>query len=161
MLVSEHLEKVARLEEMRARLDPAEDYELWYFSGLTLCVNAMNAALHALGVTRAEHCFAHNVPVYIRETETPGVFEPIIRPFGDIEHIDDAETEALVPSELDEAKRALVWMEGIRDPSVRGELEITEAVIGGVKSACAICLQVTRTSVERAEDGCDAGGGAR
>lgn len=160
MLVSEHLEKLVRLVEMRARLDPAEDYELWYFSGLTLCVNAMNAALHALGATTAERCFAHNVPVYIRETETPGVFEPVIRPFGDIEHIEGPETEALVPAELDEAKRALIWMENIRDPSVRGELEITGAVIEGVKSACDTCLRVTRACVERTEGG-RAGSGAR
>lgn len=158
MLVNEHLDKVVRLEEMRTRLDPVEDYELWYFSGLTLCVNAMNAALHALGVTTAERCFAHNVPVYIRETETPGVVVPVIRPFGDIEHIDGPETEALVPAELDEAKRALMWMEEIRDPSVRGELEITDAVIEGVKSACDTCLQVTLASVERTENG-DAGCG--
>ncbi len=160
MLVSEHLEKVVRLEEMRARLDPAEDYELWYFSGLTLCVNAMNAALHALGITTAERCFVHNVPVYIRETETPGMYVPVIRPFGDIEHIEGPETEALVPAELDEAKRALIWMEEIRDPSVRGKLEITDAVIEGVKSACDTCLQVTLAAVERTERG-GAGGGAR
>ena len=160
MLVSEHLEKLARLVEMRARLDPAEDYELWYFSGLTLCVNAMNAALHAVGATKAERCFAHNVPVYIRETETPGVFEPVIRPFGDIEHIDGPETDALVPAELDEAKRALIWMENIRDPSVRGELEITDAVIEGVKSACETCLRVTRACVEGTEGG-HAGSGAK
>ena len=153
MLVSEHLEKIIRLEEMRARLDPAEDYELWYFSGLTLCVNAMNAALHALGATTAERCFAHNVPVYICETETPGMFVPAIRPFGDIEHIDGAETEALVPAELDEAKRALIWMEAIRDSSVRGELEVTDAVIGGVKSACETCLRVTLACVKRADGG--------
>ncbi|MCZ0951003.1 MAG: hypothetical protein OXJ56_00345 [Rhodospirillaceae bacterium] len=159
MLVSEHLEKLARLEEMRARLDPADDYELWYFSGLTLCVNAMNAALHTLGATTAERCFAHNVPVYIRETETPGVFEPVIRPFGDIEHIEGPETEALVPAELDEAKRALIWMEDIRDPSVRGELEITDAVIEGVRSACDTCVRVASACVERT-DGGGADGGA-
>ncbi len=159
MLVNEHLEKVARLEEMRARLDPTEDYELWYFSGLTLCVNAMNAALHALGVTTAERCFVHNVPVYIRETEPPGSFVPVIRPFGDIEHIEGPETEALIPAELDEAKRALIWMEEIRDPSVRGELEVTDAVVEGVKSACDTCRQVTLAAVERSEDS-GAGGGA-
>ena len=153
MLVSEHLEKVVRLEAMRARLDPVDDYELWYFSGLTLCVNAMNAALHALGATTAERCFAHNVPVYICETETPGMFAPFIRPFGDIEHIDGQETEALVPDVLDEAKRALIWMEGIRDPSVRGELEVTNAVIESIKLACDTCLRVTRACVEGTEDG--------
>lgn len=151
MLVPEHLEKVDRIEEMRTRLDPADDYELWYFSALTVCVNAMNAALHALGATTAERCFAHNVPVYIRETAAGGAFEPVIRPFGDIEHIDGPETEALVPPELADAKQALIWLEDIRDPSVRGELEITDEIIEGVKSAVATCLRVTRDAVAGAK----------
>ena len=135
MLVSAHLEKVERLDAARRRLDPADDYELWYFAALTGCVNAMNAALHAMGATVGEDCFAYNVPVYFRPGDQAGSFEPVIRPFGDIEHIDGPETEALVPPELAAAKRALIWLEEIRDSGVRGDLEITRELIDGVDPA--------------------------
>lgn len=151
MLVAAHLEKVERLDRARRRLDPFDDYELWYFAALTACVNAMNAALHALGATEAEDCFAHNVPIYIRAGAKAGHFEPVIRPFGDIEHIDGPETEALVPAALAEAKRALIWLEEIRDPGVRGDLEITRELIEGVEAAYGTCLRVAREAVTRSE----------
>ena len=153
MLVSAHLEKIDRLEAGRRRLDPFDDYELWYFAALTGCVNAMNAALHALGVTVAEDCFAHNVPVYFQLEDNAGTFEPIIRPFGDIEHIDSPEIEAIVPPELAEAKRALIWLEDIRESSIRGDLKITRELIDGVEAAYETCLRVARSAVARAEGG--------
>jgi len=153
VLVAAHLEKVERLDKARRRLDAFADYELWYFATLTGCVNAMNAALHALGITKAEDCFAHNIPVYYRMGDDAETFEPVIRPFGDIEHIDGPETEALVPQELAEAKRALIWLESIRDPSVRGELEITHELIEGVEAAWRLCLQISREAVARTEGG--------
>lgn len=153
MLVAAHLEKVDRLDAARRRLDPFDDYELWYFAALTACVNAMNAALHALGATVAEDCFAHNVPVYIRPGNTAGRFEPVVRPFGDIEHIDGPETEALVPPELVDAKRALIWLEEVRDPGVRGDLEITRELVDKVEAATGTCLRVARDAVARAQGG--------
>jgi hypothetical protein len=151
MLISAHLEKVDRLDAARRRLDPFDDYELWYFAALTGCVNAMNAALHALGATVGEDCFAYNVPVYFRPGDQAGSFEPVIRPFGDIEHIDGPETEALVPLELTAAKQALIWLEEIRDPSVRGNLEITQELIDQVEAAYGTCLQVAHEAVARAQ----------
>lgn len=147
MLIAAHLEKVDRLDAARRRLDPFDDYELWYFTALTACVNAMNAALHALGVTIAEDCFAYNVPVYFRPGDTAGDYEPVIRPFGDIEHIDGPETEALVPPALAEAKAALIRLESVRDSSVRGELEITPELVDDVALASETCLRVARDAV--------------
>ena len=113
----------------------------------------MNAALHALGATVAEDFFAYNVPVYIRAGGKAGHFERVIRPFGDIEHIDGPETEALVPAALAEAKRSLIWLEEIRDSGARGDLEITRELIEGVEAAYGTCLRVAREAVTRSEYG--------
>ena len=69
----------------------------------------------------------------------------------DLPTIDGPETEALVPPELAAAKRALIWLEDIRDSSVRGDLEITRELIDGVEAAYGTCLRVARDAVARAE----------
>ena len=149
MNVRDHLRKVERIEATRRKLDPVEDYELWYFATLAAAVSAMNAALHALGATVAEDCFAHNVPVYFKPGAAPGTFAPMIRPFGDIEHVDSPEMEALIPPALDQAREALKRIEELREASVRGEVPDRAAAAARVDSDYHRCLACARETIER------------
>ena len=43
---------LARLESLRARLHPMDDFELWFWAAMNAGTHAVNAALHHAGVTR-------------------------------------------------------------------------------------------------------------
>jgi len=133
--IEDHLDKAERIGGLRNRLDPADDYELWYWASLSAGMNLFNAALHHLGATVAEDCFAHNLPVYIRPGAAPGTFEAVIRPFGDLEHVEGEEAESLVPPSLAIAAAALRDLEAARDPGIRGDMKITPELIDGVEAA--------------------------
>ena len=135
MKIKDHLEKAERLGGLRDRLDPVDDYELWYWASLNASMNLFNAALHHLGVTVAEDCFAHNLPVYIRPGDPPGTFEAVIRPPGELEHVEGEEIEALIPPRLAIAAAALGELEAVREPGLRGDMEITPALADGVEAA--------------------------
>ena len=143
MLIRDHVRKVQRIERARSKLDPLADYELWYFATMTAAVNAMNAALHAAGATVGERCFAHNVPVYYRPGRRAGTFTAVVRPFGDIEHIDSPEVAALIPQRLGPAARALEEIEALRERSVRGHLRPSRAIAARIESAYRRCCAGT------------------
>ena len=144
MKIEDHLEKAERLGGLRSRLDPADDYELWYWASLNASMNLFNAALHHLGATVAEDCFPHNLPVYIRPGDKPGNFEAVIRPFGDLEHVEGEEVESVIPPRLALAAAALRELEAVREPGVRGDMEITPALTDGVDAAYLRVLGITR-----------------
>jgi len=150
MFVDGHLQKIERIERQRAKLDPVADYELWYFASLMNGMHAINAALHALGVTTPEDCFAHNVPVYVRAGPEPGTWEAVIRPFGDLEHVEGADIIAIIPDALASARAALLKMEGVRDAGLRGELEITAALASKIDAAYGACLANARSVIAKA-----------
>lgn len=50
MNTSSHLEKFERLRVLRAKLDPLEDFELWFWTTLTAGTNALNASLRLAGI---------------------------------------------------------------------------------------------------------------
>jgi hypothetical protein len=142
--IEDHVEKAERIGGLRSRLDPADDYELWYWASLSASINLFNAALHHLGATVAEDCFAHNLPVYIRPGATAGTFEAVIRPFGDLEHVEGEEVEGLIPPRLALAAAALRELEAVRDPGIRGDMAITPALSDGVEAAYLRVLGITR-----------------
>ena len=150
MFVHGHLEKIERVERQRAKLDPVADYEVWYFASLMNGMHAMNAALHALGVTTPEDCFAHNVPVYVRAGPEPGTWEAVIRPFGDLEHVDGADIIAIIPDALAPARAALLEMEAVRDAGLRGDMEITADLADKVATAYGACLANARAVIAKA-----------
>ena len=144
MKIEDHLEKAERLGGMRSRLDPADDYELWCWASLGASMNLFNAALHHLGATVAEDCFAHNLPVYIRPGATPDTYEAVIRPFGDLEHVEGEKVESVIPPRLTLAAAALRELEAVREPGIRGDMEITPALTDGVEAAYLRVLGITR-----------------
>jgi hypothetical protein len=142
--IKDHLDKAERIGELRNRLDPADDYELWYWASLNAGMNLFNAALHHLGATVAEDCFAHNLPVYIRPGDAAGTYEEVIRPFGDLEHVEGEELESLIPPRLAIAAAALRELEAVREPSIRGAMKITPALVEGVEAAYVRATGVAR-----------------
>lgn len=144
MKIKDHLDKAERIGELRNRLDPADDYELWYWASLNAGMNLFNAALHHLGATVAEDCFAHNLPVYIRPGDAAGTYEEVIRPFGDLEHVEGEELESLIPPRLAIAAAALRELEAVREPSIRGAMKITPALVEGVEAAYVRAAGVAR-----------------
>ena len=65
MKVASHLEKIARLELLRARLDPLADFELWFWAGMTAGTHAVNAALHHAGITDDGDAYPSQPGVYL------------------------------------------------------------------------------------------------
>lgn len=57
MNVAAHVEKIRKFEALRSRLDPLEDFELWFWAAMNAGTQAVNAALHHAGVTRADDVF--------------------------------------------------------------------------------------------------------
>ena len=82
MKVAGHLEKVKRFDAVRGRLDPGEDFELWFWMTLSAGTNALNAALHRVGATDdGEYFCTQAVDVYLGLDEASGTWKPAIR-FG-------------------------------------------------------------------------------
>src|SRR5690606_20510263 len=70
-----HLEKIRRLEALRARLDPLDDFALWFWSAMNCGTHAVNAALHDAGITRADDVYPMQPGVYL-VPQTSGEAQP-------------------------------------------------------------------------------------
>jgi len=81
--VASHLEKIARLELLRARLDPLADFELWFWAGMTAGTHAVNAALHHAGITDDGDAYPSQPGVYL-VGQPDGSLKPCFRRLGDV-----------------------------------------------------------------------------
>src|SRR6516164_5346535 len=86
MKTSSHLEKVRKLETLRRKLDPADDFELWFWAGMTAGTHAVNAALHHANVTRDDDVFPAQPGVYLVQ-QADGSLKPAFHPLGDVLHV--------------------------------------------------------------------------
>jgi hypothetical protein len=144
MRIAAHQEKVRRLETARRRLEPAEDFELWFWMSMSGGTHALNAALHAVGATSDGHYFATQAAdVYLEPGPTPGSWRPAIRFGCDLLHVGMPRVEAPLPPELERACRAMEVLEELRDPCVRGDRAVTPTIVRAVEAAYAECLQWT------------------
>jgi hypothetical protein len=143
MRIAGHVEKVRRFDAVRRRLDPREDFELWFWMSLSGGTNAVNAALHAVGATDGGDYFCTQaVDVYLGADEAGG-WKPAIRFGCDIIHVGMPPIDAPIPAELQAACRAMEVLEEARDPCVRGDAAITPAVIARCDAAYRECLTLT------------------
>ncbi len=83
MKVQSHLEKIAKLEALRERLDPAVDFELWFWAGMTAGTHAVNAALHQAAVTRDDDAFPTQPGAYL-VPQADGSLKAAFGPLGDV-----------------------------------------------------------------------------
>ena len=144
MKVAGHLEKVKRFDAVRGRLDPGEDFELWFWMTLSAGTNALNAALHRVGATDdGEYFCTQAVDVYLGLDEASGTWKPVIRFGCDIIHVGMPEIDKPLPPALEAACRAMEVLEEVRDPCVRGDAAVTAEVIAACDAAYRECLALT------------------
>ena len=143
MIVSSHLEKIARLSDLRGRLDPIEDFELWFWSTMVAGTNAVNAALHNAGITAGESAFpsqpgVYHVPVAGRD----GEYRPVLKAMGDVLHVGRPPIPVPVPADIAEMMRDMETIEHYRDPCTRGDMAIDAGIVASCDRAYANCLRL-------------------
>lgn len=147
MDIPAHLEKLDRFEELIARLDPVEDFELWIWVLMTAGTSALNAALHAARITSDRDCYPVRPNKYMVRGKAPGTWEQQVGPLGDLLHVDVPKLEAAVSPDLARALEAMRTIERYRDPCVRGDHPITKAVADECQAAYRTCIDLSRAAV--------------
>jgi hypothetical protein len=143
MKISSHLEKIAKLEALRGRLDPSEDFELWFWAGMTAGTHAVNAGLHHAGITGAEDIFPTQPDVYL-VPQPDGSLKPAFHPLGDVLHVGRPKIDAPVPEDVAAMMHEMKIVEQHRDPCVRDRCEPTREILEECENALGRCLQLLR-----------------
>jgi hypothetical protein len=127
MRIDSHLAKIAKLDALRARLDPDADFEIWFWTTMNLGTQAVNAALHHCGATREDDAFPTQPGVYLT-VAAGGSLESSFRALGDVLHVGRPKVEAPVPPDVAAMMEAMEIIEHHRDPCIRGEREPTPEI---------------------------------
>ena len=146
MNVSSHLEKIRKLEALRARLDPLEDFELWFWSAMNAGTHAVNAALHHARVTRDEDVFPTQPGVYL-VPQADSTLKPAFHPLGDVLHVGRPRVEGSIPADVEEMMREMETIEHHRDPCIRGERQPTREIAGDCEGALRRCLALLSSRI--------------
>jgi hypothetical protein len=146
MKTSSHLEKVRKLETLRRKLDPADDFELWFWAGMTAGTHAVNAALHHANVTRDDDVFPAQPGVYLVQ-QADGSLKPAFHPLGDVLHVGRPKIDAPVPADVAAMMHEMEIVEQHRDPCVRERREPTREIIEQCDNALGRCLQLLRERI--------------
>ena len=135
MEISAHREKMARLEVLRSRLDPVEDFELWMWASMTAATNGLNACLHHLNLTEPKPYYPDQIPgLYVRRGED-GSWTKLFAVPGDVIHLGMPPFEGDVPQSVFDLSTQLEVLEDLREPFVRGGQPITPAVVERCRTA--------------------------
>ncbi|MGD9944233.1 MAG: hypothetical protein AB7L76_12110 [Burkholderiaceae bacterium] len=148
MNVDSHLDKIRRMEALRARLHPLDDFPLWFWSAMNAGTHAVNAALHEAGVTRPDDVFPTQPGVYL-VPRAGGEPCPAYCPLGDVLHVGRPKIEAPVPDDIAAMMHEMETIEHHRDPCVRGEREPTQAIVDECDAALGRCLQLLTLRLQR------------
>ena len=139
MRIAAHLAKYARLDALRQRLHPIDDFELWYWMGLSAGTTLINAALHCAGVTEENDRFATQVPDVYAVPDGAGGWRHEIAARCDVIHVGLPEVTSPLPPLLAEAFREMERIELYRDPCVRGTHPVTVALVDEIDAAYMRC----------------------
>jgi hypothetical protein len=148
MRIDAHIEKYRRFDRLRSRLDPHNDFELWYWMSLNAGTAIINAALHAAGVTREHDSFTTQIPdVY--SVAGPDGTRHLEYVFGvDIIHVGMPKIEAPLPAAIATAFSEMEVIEGFRDPCIREDRPITGDVIRACSDAYVKCIDAAKQFVD-------------
>lgn len=127
MQVRSHVEKFARLSALRHRLEPIEDFELWFWTTLTAGTNALNATLHMTGLTSDDRMFSTIPGVHV-VPQPDGSYARELRGPGDVSHVGWPPIDGPKPSDLLELEAALERIEQYRDPCLRQGVDPTPEI---------------------------------
>jgi hypothetical protein len=141
MKVASHKEKIDRLMALRQRLDPLEDFEIWFWTGMTAGTHAVNAALHRAGVTRDDETFPTQPHVYL-SCEPDGTLKTQFGPLGDVLHVGRPKVEAPVPDDVAAMMAQMEVIEHYRDPCLRDGLAPTAAIAAECDAALRRCMDL-------------------
>lgn len=142
--IAAHSEKIFRLDDLRSRLDPVEDFEIWMWASMNAATNALNAALHHLGLTSPGPYFAHQIPgLYVApEPVAPWRWRRLFAAPGDVIHIGLPPFEGAVPPAIADAGRAIAAIEDLRESYVRGAQPIAPEIIDDCEAAYRRCMGI-------------------
>ena len=150
MNMAAHAEKIRRLEDLRGRLDPLQDFELWYWTTLTAGTNIWNATLHAAGLTSEERVFSTIPGVHV-VPQADGSFRRELRGPGDVSHVGWPAIPGPMPEHVQRLEAALHALEEFRDPCLRGDRRPTQAIADACNRAFAEAYSVYHRAVQLGE----------
>ncbi len=150
MNIADHMEKVARMDALHHRFDNRTDFELWYWMALDAGNQAINAGLHACGITAEEPELASQVnDVYLRQ-DASGNWCSVAKRGADIIHPQMSEFAKPIPSRLQDAIDALATLEQFRDPCIRLGRPVDDEIIDTCSTAYQQVLEIVGELVEAA-----------
>lgn len=139
MDIAAHSEKISRLIDLKARLHPIHDFELWYWACLTAGTNMWNASLHATGLTPPDRVFSTIPGVHV-VPQADGSFRRELREPGDVSHVGWPAIGGVMPPPLTALEAALHALEAHRDPCLRGMRQPTDDIIDECDTAFSCAL---------------------
>jgi hypothetical protein len=146
MKPSFHFSQIAKLQALRARLDPLEDFELWFWASMTAGTHAVNAALHRAEITVDDEMFPTQPGVYL-VPERDGALKPAFRSLGDVLHVGRPKIEGPVPEDIACMFHEMETIEQHRDPCVRYGHEPTPQIVAECDAALGRCLELLHGQV--------------
>jgi hypothetical protein len=147
MKIEAHIDKFKRFDELLARLDPQDDFEIWYWTILNAGTAIINAALHVSGLTREDNSFASQIP-NIYSVVGPDGTRHLEYVFGvDILHAGMPKIEGRLPPAIATAFSEMELIEEFRDPCIREDSPITPDIIRSCSSAYAKCVAAAKSVV--------------
>jgi len=141
MRVTSHVEKIWKLQALRQRLDPLEDFELWFWAGMTAGTHAVNAALHHAGITSDDDVFPTQPGVYL-VGQPDGGMKSEFRPLGDVLHVGRPKVEAPVPDDVAAMMTQMEIVEHYRDPCLREGMAPTASIVKECDVALRACMNL-------------------
>ncbi len=147
MKVAAHLSKLERFEAVRRRLDPYDDFEMWYWMSLSGGTAIINAALHCAGLTDENRYFATQVPDVYVVVSIDGTWRSVLARRCDLIHIGLPEVRDPLPPWIAKAYAAMEVLENHRDPCVRGDRPVTPELIAECDSSYHEIVHACRTAI--------------
>jgi hypothetical protein len=143
-------------------MNPQDDFELWMWASMTAATNALNAALHASGLTQEDDAYSYNaVGIYVVPPKILHEWRKELRPLGDLIHItlssadrkvrnDRRPAPLALPPALNKAAEHVQILEDFRDSCVRGMQPITATDVAQCQSAFDDALHLFSTFIKDA-----------
>ena len=146
MKITSHADKINRLLTLRERLDPLNDFELWYWTGLTAGTNIWNASLHAVGLTSEDRAFSTIPGVHV-VPQADGSYRRELRGPGDVSHVGWPAIPGEMPLPIQTLEAALHALEEHRDPCLRGDRQPSHAIVEDCNQALAQAVAIYQALV--------------
>jgi hypothetical protein len=148
MKISSHADKIVRLLKLRDRLDGLQDFELWYWTGLTAGTNIWNASLHAAGLTNEDRVFSTIPGVHVVPRNDGSYYRELRGP-GDVSHVGWPAIPGDMPEPMQRLEAALHALEAYRDPCLRGDRAPTQAIVDACNLALSQAISVYQSLVRQ------------